>query len=129
VTVSTQPSGEYCSVENQIGIIEENIGNVSSVVVNCVSSVSSSDDVNGTVNGLAAGKTLTLTNNGVDSLAITSTGAAVQPWAFSQALPIGTGYQVAISAQPSGQTCTIASGATGTISDTAPIVPVVINCQ
>jgi len=129
VTISTQPNGESCTIQNQIGIIEENIGNVSSVVVNCVSSVSSSDDVSGTVSNLGAGKTLTLTNNGVDSLVITSTGASVQAWSFSQALPIGTNYQVAISAQPSGQNCSIASGATGTISDTQALPPVVINCQ
>ena len=128
VTVSAQPNGESCSVENEIGIIEQNIGDISSIVVNCVSSVSSSDDVHGTVTGLGSG-TLTLTNNGVSTLAITSNGASVQAWSFPQALPIGTNYQVAILTQPAGQTCAITSGATGTISDTQPLAAVVISCQ
>jgi len=129
VTIGTQPNGETCTVANEIGVIEQNIGNVSSIVVNCISTVSSSDDVAGTVNNLQSGKALGLTVNGVNPLNVTGTGASVLPFSFSQALPIGTNYQVAISAQPAGQSCSIASGATGTVSDTSPLTPVVINCQ
>jgi len=130
VTVSGQPDGETCTVENQIGIIEQNIGNISSVVIDCVSSVSSSDDVYGTVSGLAANATLTLTVNGINPLAITnSTGASVLTWSFPQALPLGTNYQVAVSGQPTGQTCSITANPTGTISNSAALKPVAITCQ
>jgi hypothetical protein len=135
VSVGTQPDGETCTVENEIGVIEENIGNVSSVVVNCISTVSSSDDVSGTVTGLGSG-TLTLTNNGVDNLAITNpNGASVLAWAFAQALPIGTSYQIAILSQPTGQTCNFvadSSGSThttGTVSNTAAIPQIAISCK
>jgi hypothetical protein len=127
ITVLTQPAGELCSVQNASGYVSANIGNVSSAVVNCVTSVSSSDAVYGTVSGLKSG-TLQLTNNGVDTVSITGTGAQ-QSFTFSQALPIGTAYQVAISAQPSnGQNCTITAGATGTISATVALTPVAVSC-
>ena len=136
VTVGTQPDGETCTVENEIGVVEQNIGNVSSVVVNCISTVSSSDNVSGTVTGLSKGNTLTLTNNGVESLAITNpNGASVLSWAFTQALPIGTNYQVAILSQPTGQTCNFvpdSSGnthTTGTVSNSTQIPQIAISCQ
>lgn len=128
VSILTQPTGELCAVENSVGLVNANIGNVSSVVINCVSSVSSSDDVYGTVTGLAAGNILKLTNNGVDTVTITSTGPAAQNFAFGQALPIGTPYQVAISAQPNGQNCSITGGSTGTISATVALAPVTVTC-
>lgn len=129
VTVGTQPAGEFCTVENSIGIIEQNIGNVSSVVVSCISSVSASDDVNGTVTGLKAGNTLQLTNKGADTLTVTGTSASVQTWAFAQALAIGATYQVSILTQPTGQTCVINSGASGSISASQALAPVVITCN
>ncbi len=130
VTVSTQPNGETCTVENQVGILEQNTGDVSSVVVDCVSSVSSSDDVYGTVTGLSSSGTLELTVNGINPLAVTnSAGASVATWSFPQSLPLGTNYQVAISAQPNGQTCSISDNATGTISETVALQPVQITCQ
>ncbi len=129
VTVSTQPTGETCSVENQVGIVEQNIGAVSSVVINCVSSVSSSDDVYGTVSGLSNGGVLELTVNGINPLSVTGTGASILTWSFPQALPLNTNYQVAIVTQPTGQSCSITSGATGTISETVALQPVVIACQ
>jgi hypothetical protein len=134
VTVSQQPEGETCSVENSIGILEENVGNVSSVVVNCISTVSSSDAPYGTVSGLKTG-TLTVTVNGIDPLPITNANnAAILSWAFPTALPLGTAFQVAIASQPSGQNCTITNpaAATGTVSnDTSngkQLQPIIISC-
>jgi hypothetical protein len=128
ITVLTQPAGELCSVQNSSGYVSANIGNVSSAVVNCVTSVSSSDAVYGTVTGLTT-KTLELTNNGVDTVSLNGTSAgSLQSFAFSQALPIGSSYQVAISQQPTGQNCTITAGATGTISATVALTPVAVSC-
>jgi len=128
ITVLTQPTGELCSVENSIGYVSANIGNVNSVVVNCVSSVSSSDAVYGTVTGLTA-STLKLTDNGVDTVTLTGTSSgASQSFVFSQPLPIGTAYQVAILQQPTGQNCTITAGASGTVSATVALTPVSVSC-
>lgn len=132
VSVYQQPEGETCSIANSVGILEENVGNVSSVVVTCISTVSSSDSPYGTVTGLTG--TLNLTLNGIYSLQVTNpNNASVLPWAFSTALPLGSAYQVAIATQPSGQTCSITSGvASGTISDVPPPTPqfpIAIKCQ
>ncbi|MBV8633602.1 MAG: hypothetical protein JO002_03865, partial [Burkholderiaceae bacterium] len=115
-------------------ILEENIGNVSSVVVNCISTVSSSDAPYGTVSGLSKDETLSLTLNGINSLVVTGTGAWILSWAFPVALPLGSTFNVAISAQPAGHNCTFASnsGATsGTISNSSnssQLQPIIINC-
>lgn len=145
VTVSQQPEGEACSVQNSTGIIEENIGNISSVVVNCISTVSSSDAPYGTVTGLNNGSSIQVSVNGINPYTITGTGASILSWAFPNALPLGTQFQVAISMQPStldsqgnvtgrtGQNCTITnpSAASGTISNASgtQLQPIVIACQ
>jgi|GEM_PF-3716636 hypothetical protein len=137
VTVSQQPEGETCSVENSVGILEENVGNVSSVVVNCISTVSSSDAPYGTVSGLSATGTLTLSLNGINPLTITNTNnAAVVAWAFPVALPLGTHYEVALSGQPTGQTCTPAANSvlSGTVTNSSSdpsqqLQPIIITCK
>ncbi len=67
--------------------------------------------VGGTVAGLAGG-TLVLTVNGVDPLSITADGAYLFPGRY---VP-GDNYDVAVSTQPAGQTCTV-TGATGVIAN------------
>ncbi len=133
VTVSQQPEGESCSVENSVGILEQNVGNVSSVVVNCISTVSSSDAPYGTVTGLSPGAVVTLSINGIDPLQITGTNASILSWAFPNALPLGTAFQVAISQQPTGQTCTLSGDVSGTVSNVsgnaAQLQPTFVTCK
>ena len=135
VTIYQQPEGETCSVVNSIGILEENIGNVSSVVVNCISTVSSSDAPYGTVTGLKSTAQMELTINGIDPYTVTGTSASILAWAFPDALPLGTAFQVAIASQPAGQTCTITnpSAAQGTVSNSSnnaqQLQPIIITCK
>jgi len=77
--------------------------------------------VGGTVTGLSG--TLLLQNNGGDDLTITSDG----PFTFSTALKDGSGYNVTVAAQPTGQICTVANGS-GTISG-ADVTNITVTCS
>jgi sugar lactone lactonase YvrE len=78
--------------------------------------------VGGSVSGLAMGATLTLTDNGTDTLVIKSNGS----FDFATALSEGTSYSVVVSSQPTTQLCTVTGGA-GSVSS-APITSVRITC-
>jgi len=77
--------------------------------------------IGGTVSGLAG--TLVLQNNGRESLSIPASGS------FTFLTPVASGaqYSVAVSAQPSGQTCTIINGA-GIASGTS-VTSVNVTCM
>jgi hypothetical protein len=77
--------------------------------------------VGGAVSGLSAAG-LVLQLNGAASLAVTVNG----PFVFGTGLESATAYTVAVLAQPSGQTCTVAHG-TGTMAD-ASVTSVAISC-
>lgn len=127
ITGTQQLAGEICTVANGYGIVEQSSGNVTSVTVNCVATISANNYVSGTVSGLAAGKAVNLTNNGTDTVAVSSNGS----FAFPTALPVGTPYNVIVSAQPAGQSCVVApSTASGTIppANRTP-VPVTVTCS
>lgn len=78
--------------------------------------------VGGNVSGLT-GTGLELKNNGADTLAVTADG----PFTFLTELADTTNYEVAVSTQPSGQTCTVGN-ASGTISS-ADVTDVTVTCE
>jgi hypothetical protein len=75
------------------------------------------------VSGLAAGQQLTLINNGTDTLTITANGAFI----FSKRVAFNENYSVVVSKQPTGQTCSIASGIGSGVS--ANVQSVVVTCN
>ncbi|RFO95077.1 hypothetical protein DIC66_20180 [Rhodoferax lacus] len=130
VTVSGQPSGQFCSVANATGAGV--VANISTINVVCVPSTgttitpgltgggagtggvnggggngTTSFNVGGSIAGLTGG-TLTLINNGdpASALAVTSNGG------FTLGVPVALGgsYNVSVAAQPTGQTCTVSNG-------------------
>src|SRR5580693_5572672 len=62
--------------------------------------------IGGSVNGLATGTTLTLTDSGADRLQVSANGTFM----FNHRLVAGATYAVTPSTQPIGQTCSVASG-------------------
>ena len=70
--------------------------------------------VGGTVSGLASNTSVVLQNNGGNNLTVSANGA----FTFSTALASGAAYSVSVFTQPSGQTCTVASGS-GTVGSAA----------
>lgn len=97
VSVSTQPAGQVCS--SQLGAVAAD--GAQTVTVNCVPSTYA---LSGTVTNLAPGAVLTLAN-GADSLVVSASGQIqFKPVALNGA------YDVLVSTQPAGQTCTVNNG-------------------
>ncbi len=118
VTVSSQPTGQTCTVTNGSGT---NItANITNVTVTCVTDVVPTYSVGGTVSGLT-GSGLALQNNGGDTLAVAATA-----FTFATELEVGFSYVVTVSTEPTGQTCTVSNGS-GTISD-ADVTDVAVTC-
>jgi uncharacterized repeat protein (TIGR03803 family) len=86
------------------------------------SSSAPSFTVGGSVTGLAAGTSLVLQNNGVDSITV-STNAA---FAFSRPIPSGGAYVVTVSTPAAGQTCAVSNGS-GTVT-TSNVMTVGVSC-
>jgi hypothetical protein len=79
--------------------------------------------IGGTVTGIPASQSLVIQNNGGDDLTITADGS----FEFSTALADGSTYTVTIGTDPTSATCTITSGATGTVA-AADVTNVIIDC-
>ena len=117
VTVGTQPTGETCTVTNGSGTVGTK--NVTTVSVACVVKTFT---IGGTLSGLGSGHSVTLLDNGSDSLALTANGT----FTFATALPTGATYSVTVGTQPTGQTCTVTNGS-GTVG-TSNVTNVAVAC-
>lgn len=109
VTITTQPGGQTCTVNNGSGVATTNVTDVS------VSCVTDPYTIGGTLTGLEPNRSLTLQNNGGDDLVLDANGSFV----FETPLNFGVFYDVSVSVQPLGQTCEVSGGAgitTGNVS-------------
>lgn len=79
--------------------------------------------VGGTLTGLAANETLTLSDNGTDSLTLNSSGA----FTFAKSLAQGSSYSVTVTTPPAAQSCVITNGTGSGIS--ANITAIQITCS
>ncbi|MBS0447357.1 MAG: hypothetical protein JSR59_15565 [Proteobacteria bacterium] len=117
VHVTTQPAGLYCTVANGSGTVSASTPSAD-ITVTC----SASYNISGTVTNLK--------NSGLqisDGHETISVAAGVGTFAFPTLVQNGTAYTISIVAQPSGQTCTVTGGGSGTISG-APVTNVAIGC-
>jgi hypothetical protein len=117
VTVSSQPSGQTCSVGNGSGT---NItANITNVTVTCVTDEVPTYTVGGTVSGLTG--SVTLQNNSSDDIIKTTNDGFTFP-----AQAGGTDYAVTVSSQPTGQTCSVTNDSGTNI--TADVTNVSVAC-
>ena len=86
--------------------------------------VSYNATIGGTVSGLASGTSVTLLNNGTNATTVSSNGS----FSFSQTVGAHGAYNVTISAQPTGQTCTISSGSGSTDAIGSNIINITVTC-
>lgn len=103
VTVKTEPVGQVCNLSsNASGTITSN----TTVTATCIPAYRIAVKVTGLVGTLVMqdnlGSTLTYTTNKTQT--------------FSKAYGSGSSYTVSVQTQPAGQTCTLSSNATGTIT-------------
>ena len=106
VSVQTQPTGETCIVVDGSCTVDATGDPVTAVEVTC----STSSSLGGTVSGLPAGTSVTLSNAG-NIVAVATNGT----FAFTDILSAGTTYDVIVTQEPVGALCTVAN-ASGTIT-------------
>ena len=108
VTVTSQPTGQTCVVNGGSGTV--GTSNVASVTVSC--STNPTYSIAGSVTGLNSGASVTLLDNGTDTLTISNNG----DFTFPTQLTSGETYHVTVSAEPLHQVCTVTNGG-GTITN------------
>ena len=114
VTVLTQPSGQTCTpVAPSSGTASAN----TTVNVTCAATLYT---ISAAVSGLTG--TLVLQDNGGNNLTVTTNGT----FPFTTQIASGGTYAVTILTQPSGQTCTLGSGSSGTATGN---VTVTVTCS
>ena len=104
VTVLTQPVSQTCSVSTGAGTVSG--GNVANVAVVCSTNTY---NVGGTISGLTG--TVVLRDNNTDDLTLAANGV----FTFAAKVADGSPYSVTVLTQPTGQSCSVASGI-GTIA-------------
>ena len=120
VTVTAQPVGESCAVSNGSGTVAAS--NVTNVQVMCAAS--GSYTIGGTITGLtASGLTLKESVSGQT----VSPAADATAFVFANAAATGASYSVTVTAQPTGESCSVASGA-GTVA-TSNVTSVMVTCS
>lgn len=120
VTITTQPTGQQCTVIRATGTVSG--ANVGDILVSCQPLPASQFRVGGYVAGLIGGG-LVLRNNGGDDLAITADGN----FQFVTALASNSAYNATVQQQPPGQRCSVISNGSGTIGN-EDIINVVVLC-
>ena len=113
--MSTQPTGQTCTVSSGSGTVT---GTVTSVSVSCTTNTYS---IGGTITGLTASG-LVLTDNGGNPLSVSSGSTS---FTFSTQLAYGATYAVAVSTQPTRTACTVSNGS-GTVTGT--VTSVSLSC-
>lgn len=118
VSISAQPANQSCTLAQGTvnGVIAA--ASITDIVVDCVDNTYA---IGGTVTGLTG--TLSVLLNGTESLPVAADGT----FTFTTRLLNAEAYTVTIDTQPSGQTCTIASGGAGTVA-AADVTTVSISC-
>ena len=119
VTVSVQPTGETCTVTGGSGTV----GTASVTTVKVACAAAKTYTIGGTVSGLSSGKSVTLLDNGTDSLTVAANGG----FTFKTALASGAKYSVTVGTEPTGETCTVSNGS-GTVG-TANVTSVAVACS
>lgn len=126
VSVTTQPTGGTCSVTGGASgtIVSANITNVA---VTCTATSATTYTIGGNVSGLNSGAQVVLQDNLSDNLTVTGTSVASVGFTFKTALATGAKYSVTVLTQPSGETCTVTGGGSGTVGS-ANVTNVAVSC-
>jgi len=108
VSVSSQPSGQTCTVTNGSGTI--GTADVTNVTVTC----EDTHLLGGFMIGVVSGGSITLQNNGVDDF--TWLENPITSYRFPTRVPVGATWNVTVLTPPTGQTCTVRN-AVGTMGN------------
>ncbi|MBE7939712.1 MULTISPECIES: hypothetical protein [Ramlibacter] len=122
VTVGSQPVGQACAVAAGSGSAAGVVADVQDVQVVCSALTFS---IGGSLNGLASGQQVVVANNGGELLTLSANGS----FQFPTALPWGSSYQVTVTQQPAGQTCSVSAGSGSGTALAANVSSVALTCS
>lgn len=108
ISVLSQPTNQFCTVTRPAGVIPTNGLKADITTIACAA-----NSLGATVTGLAAGKSVTLSNGQATPGTVTITGNGLAT--FSGILAGSTAYAVTVTTQPTGQVCTL-TNASGSIA-------------
>ena len=134
VTVTTQPTGQICSVTNNSGTISTSGSDITNVLVTCVIGSATDVSLTASVTGLDSGAELVLTDVAAGKLTITGSSLTASGGTATENFPTSLApdsiYDTTITTQPAnGQTCSILnSSGSGTIPTSGDPSPVAISC-
>jgi hypothetical protein len=121
IQVSSQPAGSNCSISGG-GTSTTTIANQDiNATVTCIPTTY---NVGAIISGLSPGAQLTLNDNGANSSTVTKNGLII----LTSGASTGTGYQIQITSQPNGQTCSVLGGGSGSSLITNADITATINC-
>ncbi|CAN7697022.1 hypothetical protein [Duganella sp. LjRoot269] len=111
VTLFGDPNGNACKVANGAGMVAQNAVDISNVAVTCQPAAITllRYNVGVTVSGLTAGNSVNFADDQGSILKVSANGLGVFPKSYSPLMVPGADYNVTVSANPSGQTCTLAN--------------------
>jgi hypothetical protein len=135
VTVLGQPNGTTCEVANGKGTVAHGVDSISNVSVMCTGGGFMTPftvfHVGVTVSGLLPGNSVTLLNNGNDTVAASENGLFVFPLECTTATICSGrpgGYEVAVKTQPANQSCGVSNGS-GAVTAPVDFVNVLVSCR
>jgi hypothetical protein len=118
VTVSTQPTGQTCTVSGGSG--SGVTANITAVTVTCVAAATFS--VSGTITGLDNGKSITILNDNANPVTYNSNGSQT----FVASVPDNGSYSLSVGTQPAFEFCEISNGSGSGV--TANVTNVLVDC-
>lgn len=94
------------------------------LLAGCGGSSDEKTSLGGRVSGLQSGTSVSIQNNGTETLTLNSNG----PFHFKGAIPAGGAYNVTVVSQPAGGSCSVANGSGRLDAQGDPVDNVVVNC-
>lgn len=135
VTITSQPSGQVCTVTNGTGTVSSSGSDVTNVLVTCAVGTSANVSLTASVAGLDSGAEVVVTDIAAGKLTLTGNSVTAAGGTETENFPISLTpnaiYDTTITTQPTnGQTCTIlnSSGA-GTVPSSGSPSSVAISCK
>jgi hypothetical protein len=120
ITISSMPSGYNCIFNNGTRTVDTTNPDLGNISIVC--SAPYTYNVSGTLSGLDAGQTITLSNNDNDPITLSANGA----FNFTKPIPAGTIYSVSIQQEPDYKLCKVSQGSGTSQSNVSNIN---INCR
>jgi hypothetical protein len=104
-------------------------GTASALILAACGGGGSNATIGGTVIGLTSGLSISLQNNAADTVSFTGNGSNSFTFSFPTAVSSSAAYNVTVSTQPLGQTCSVLNGSGNTDSSGDSVTSVVVNCS